>query len=71
MMGWLSLLALAALGLLMLWQPRLLWRLDHFLSVKGGEPTELYLAVTRVAGAVMILGTAIAALYILFAPILG
>lgn len=69
--GWLALLVLAALGLLMLWKPRLLWRLDHFLTVKGGEPSELYLAITRITGAVFILGPAIVGLYFLFKPVLG
>ena len=38
------------IGLAMLLKPELIWKLDHFLSVKGGEPTELYIALTRLSG---------------------
>ena len=37
-------------GLLMLIKPEFVWKIDHFLSVKNGEPTELYLAVARISG---------------------
>lgn len=42
-------------GLLLLIRPELVWKLDHFLSVKNGEPTELYLAVARISGLVFLL----------------
>lgn len=41
---------LLVFGLLMLIKPEFVWKLDHFLSVKNGEPTELYLAVARISG---------------------
>ena len=43
-------LFLILIGLAMLLKPELIWKLDHFLSVKGGAPTELYIALTRLAG---------------------
>ena len=41
---------LFGMGLLMILKPDLVWRLDHFFTVKGGEPTEWYLGITRVGG---------------------
>ncbi len=38
------------LGLLMLIRPDIIWKIEHFLSVKNGEPTEWYLAITRIIG---------------------
>ena len=34
---------------------RLLWRLEHFWSVKDGEPTEFYLAVSRIIGVIALI----------------
>jgi metal ABC transporter, nickel uptake transporter family, permease protein cbiQ len=34
----------------MIFKPELLWKIEHFFSVKGGEPTDLYLGLMRVAG---------------------
>lgn len=38
------------LGLFMLIRPDIIWKMEHFLSVKNGEPTEWYLAITRIIG---------------------
>ncbi len=43
-------LFLLALGLIMLLKPEWIWRLEHWFSVKGGEPSELYIALTRIGG---------------------
>ena len=45
---WLILLLL--LSFFMIFKPELLWKIEHFFSVKGGEPTDLYLGLMRVAG---------------------
>lgn len=63
--GLLALAALFALGVLMLAKPRLLWRISTLLTVKGGEPTEAYMAATRVGGALFALGAVITALVLL------
>ena len=44
------LLILLALSLMMLLKPEWLWMAEHWLCVKGGEPTELYIALTRIGG---------------------
>lgn len=38
------------LSLFMLFKPELLWKVEHFLYVKDGEPTALYLTLMRIAG---------------------
>ncbi|MBR6790228.1 MAG: nickel ABC transporter permease [Oscillospiraceae bacterium] len=50
----LTVLLLAA-GTLMLTKPDIVWKMEHYLSVKNGEPAERYLLVTRVTGAVFVL----------------
>ncbi|MCD7955512.1 MAG: nickel ABC transporter permease [Lachnospiraceae bacterium] len=42
-------------GIFAICKPEKLWKLDHFLTVKDGEPTELYLKVARAFGVVLIL----------------
>ena len=42
--------ALVILVIFMIFKPELLWKIEHFFSVKGGEPTDLYLGLMRVAG---------------------
>ena len=54
-MGYFGLLAVLALGILMFVKPEWLWKLEHLLSVKGGEPTDFYLAKMRIAGVVFVL----------------
>ena len=50
---WPSLLII--LGVAMVLKPKLLWRLEHCFSVRGGKPTDLYLALTRIGGLVFLL----------------
>ena len=57
--GWIGLAALFAMGVFQLLRPEILWKLEHIFSVKGGEPTELYLALVRVGGVLLCLGTAV------------
>lgn len=49
-MEWLSLLFLFALSILLIWKPEWVWKFDNFLSTKGGEPSDFYLAVSRISG---------------------
>ena len=51
----LLLVFLIALSLLMIGKPEWLWKIEHFLEVKGGEPTDLYLAVMRVMGTFLLI----------------
>lgn len=51
----LAALAFIALGIFMLAKPELCWKLEHFLDTIGGEPSDWYLAVTRLAGVVFLL----------------
>ena len=41
---------LLALGLAMLFRPKLLWKIERLFTVRGGEPTELYLALMKIGG---------------------
>lgn len=51
-MAYLGVLALFILGVLMFLRPEWLWKLEHLFSVKGGEPTDFYLAMMRIGGVV-------------------
>ena len=56
---------LLAAGALMLIRPDIVWKMEHYLSVKNGEPTERYLLVTRISGVVFVL-TAIICVCVIF-----
>lgn len=51
-MGYVILTLLFLWGLLMIWKPELMWKLEHAFSVLGGEPTDRYIATTRIGGVV-------------------
>ena len=53
-MEWVWPVALVFLGVMMLVKPELLWRIEHVFTVKGGEPTQAYLAFMRIGGVVFI-----------------
>lgn len=36
--------------------PKTIWKMRHWFSVKNGEPSEGYLIITRISGAVLLLG---------------
>ncbi len=57
--------ALLVLGILMVAAPKLLWKVEHFLSVKGGEPSELYLLAMRLGGIFFILAAVAIILYLI------
>lgn len=64
-MEWLYPLLLFLLGLFMVAKPEILWKLEHFLTVKDGEPSDLYLALTRIGGAlIMIISIILLVIYI-------
>ncbi len=53
-------------GLLMLTRPDIIWKLEHFFSVKDGEPTEWYITIVRIIGLGFIFISAFLAIVFLF-----
>ena len=51
-MGYVGLIALFVIGVMMFWKPELMWKIEHLLSVRGGEPTDFYLSTMRIGGVV-------------------
>lgn len=49
-MDYIWIILLILLGLAMLFQPELLWKIEHVFTVKNGEPSDLYLALMRIGG---------------------
>ena len=62
-MDFLWLVLLCVLGLVMIVDPVLLWKLEHLFTVKGGEPTELYLGLTRVGGVIFLVLSVVMAIF--------
>ena len=60
---WLALLFL--LGLAMLAKPESLWKIEHLLTTKNGEPSELYIALMRIGGSLFMIISVIFAVYVL------
>lgn len=54
-MNYLWPLVLLILGVFMLCYPKTLWKMENLLTVKNGEPTELYLLLMRIGGVFFIL----------------
>ena len=52
-------------GIIMIVKPMFVWKVDHFLSVKDGEPTELYIQLTRLFGGICILVAVIGGIVLL------
>lgn len=65
-MLYLLILVLAALGFMGLFKPELMWKLEHFMSVKDGEPTEFYLVVSRIIGALALITVIIIIFVLIF-----
>ena len=63
-MDFLWIILLFLIGLVAVIWPDKLWKLEHFLTVKNGEPSEFYLAVSRVAGVFFMLAATISSLVI-------
>lgn len=53
------------LGLLMMVKPEWFWKIEHFLDVKDGKPTEWYLAKLRLMGVGLFLLGAVACIVLL------
>ena len=60
----LELLFLLIIGILMLFKPELLWKIEHMFTVKNGEPTELYLAFMRVGGVFFLIASVVMLVYV-------
>ena len=60
----LELLFLLILGILILFKPELLWKIEHMFTVKNGEPTELYLAFMRVGGVFFLIASVVMLVYV-------
>ena len=65
-MLYLLILVLAVLGFMGLFKPELMWKLEHFMSVKDGEPTEFYLVVSRIIGALALITVIIIIFVLIF-----
>lgn len=52
-------------GIIMIVKPMFVWKVDHFLSVKDGEPTELYIQLTRLFGGICIVVAVIGGIILL------
>lgn len=61
-MDFLWLIVLFLLGLVAVIWPDKLWKLEHFLTVKNGEPSDFYLGVSRAAGAFFMIAAIICGL---------
>ncbi|HZK33493.1 MAG TPA: DUF6199 family natural product biosynthesis protein [Tissierellaceae bacterium] len=46
---------LIVLGLVMLLKPQLLWKIENFLTTKGGEPSDFYLSMMVLGGTLTLL----------------
>lgn len=42
-------------GLFMVFFPDAVWHIQHFLDVRGGEPTDFYLITTRIGGGLCVI----------------
>ena len=58
-MKYLYLLILIVLSVFMIFKPTLLWEIEHFLSVKNGEPTDLYITLMRIGGTFFLISSVV------------
>ena len=54
-MDYIWLILLFILGTAMLINPEWLWKIEHILTVRDGEPSELYMALMRIGGLIFII----------------
>ncbi len=66
-MDFLWVIVLAALGIAMIAKPELLWKIEHIFTVKNGEPTDLYITIMRIGGALFLLAAIGIGIYLVFA----
>lgn len=48
-------IAIFAIGLFLFFKPEIVWKINHFWTTKGGEPSEMYLKYTKFMGGVAII----------------
>ena len=53
--GLVGMAVLFLLGVVMICFPQVLWKMENFLTTKGGEPSDFYLVVMRVGGTLFIM----------------
>lgn len=58
---------LTALGVLMLARPHWLWKAEHWWDTVGGEPSDWYLTLMRVGGALLLIFGGLFCLWMLIA----
>ena len=58
-MKYLYLLILIVLSVFMIFKPTFLWKIEHFLSVKNGEPTDLYITLMRIGGTFFLIASVV------------
>ncbi|HCX05065.1 MAG TPA: nickel ABC transporter permease [Clostridiales bacterium] len=58
-MKYLYLIILIILSVFMIFKPTLLWKIEHFLSVKNGEPTDLYITLMRIGGTFFLISSVV------------
>ncbi len=55
MIGYILILILfALLGIAMIFRPHFFWTVSHWLSVRDGEPTDLYIWFVRISGSIFL-----------------
>ena len=59
-------LFMAGVGIFSVIDPEKVWEIQHILSTKGGEPTDFYIASTRLRGIIYIIAAAVFIFIILF-----
>lgn len=64
--GILALIVLYVLSILMLFKPDFLWKIEFFLNVKKGEPTDWYLTKMRLGGFFFLLFSICFTIYLIF-----
>lgn len=52
-------------GIVMIVNPMFVWKVDHYFTVRDGEPTDLYIQLVRILGVVCILVAVIGGLIFL------
>ena len=52
------------MGFLMMFFPEQMWKLQHWFSVKNGEPSDAYLTISRITGAIVWIGLIFFILYV-------
>lgn len=50
----------------MIVKPEVLWKIEHIFTVKNGEPTELYMAFTRIVGVLLVCVTIVITVALFF-----